>query len=134
MKKIAATVLILNGDKVLGVSRKNDPTMMGLPGGKCDPGETPLEAAIRELKEETGIEAKAEELTPFYEALDATGWHTVTYLLAERETLVGWTKEDLDEHETGAVDWCTWEQMTGGPFKDYNTAVWNLAVEKNLTK
>jgi 8-oxo-dGTP pyrophosphatase MutT (NUDIX family) len=30
-----------------------------LPGGRCDAGETPVEAALRELKEELGLEARA---------------------------------------------------------------------------
>ncbi|MDB5635756.1 MAG: putative nudix hydrolase YeaB [Bradyrhizobium sp.] len=30
-----------------------------LPGGRCDAGETPVEAALRELREELGLEARA---------------------------------------------------------------------------
>ncbi len=38
-----------------------------LPAGRVDPGETPLKAAKRELKEETGYRAKKfEKLTEFY--------------------------------------------------------------------
>ncbi len=32
--------------------------VLGLPKGHIDPGETPLEAAIREVREETGVQAE----------------------------------------------------------------------------
>ena len=44
---------------VLGVSRKDDHNDWGLPGGKIDPGETALEAVIRETKEETNLDVGA---------------------------------------------------------------------------
>ena len=56
-KNKAAMVLAFNQGKVLAVSRKNDKTKFGLAGGKVDPGETFIEAAIRECYEETGLEA-----------------------------------------------------------------------------
>ena len=41
--------------------------MLEVPAGKTDPGEKPIEAAVRELKEETGYTAeKVEFLTSFY--------------------------------------------------------------------
>ena len=47
-KNIKSVVAIIfhpeNKKLVLGVSRKDDHTKMGLPGGKIDAGETPLEA------------------------------------------------------------------------------------------
>ncbi len=34
------------------------------PGGECEPGETPLEAAARELREETGLRGRFPQLSP----------------------------------------------------------------------
>ncbi len=51
-------IVIYNQDKVLLVKRKNTnyfKNYYGLPGGKIENGETPEEAAKRELLEETGI-------------------------------------------------------------------------------
>ncbi len=35
---------------------------MGLPGGRCDAGETPVEAALRELHEELGLDLGADSV------------------------------------------------------------------------
>lgn len=52
---------INNFDKVLCVLKQKPVSMAGkinLPGGKIEAGETPEEAAVRELKEETGYESE----------------------------------------------------------------------------
>ena len=46
MKPSGACIVLKNGDKILGVTRKYDHNLWGLPGGKLDPGETPLEAIV----------------------------------------------------------------------------------------
>lgn len=51
----SVTALVIDNDgKILMVSRKYDPTMFGLVGGKVDPGESPEDAVSREFHEETG--------------------------------------------------------------------------------
>lgn len=58
--RLAALAVTIRGDQVLLVRRRNPPDagLWGFPGGHVDPGETALEAAARELAEETGIIAR----------------------------------------------------------------------------
>ncbi|MGD9502373.1 MAG: NUDIX hydrolase [Methyloceanibacter sp.] len=57
-----ASIAVLSQNKVLLVRRKRAPSagLWSLPGGKLERGESAREAARRELKEETGIEADVE--------------------------------------------------------------------------
>ena len=56
----AVGVVCLRGDSVLLIRRGTPPRQgeWSLPGGRIEPGERAVEAALRELHEETGVEAK----------------------------------------------------------------------------
>lgn len=61
--KLTADVIVVNSNsEVLLVERKNKPYGWAIPGGFVDYGETVESAAIRELKEETDIDANIEDL------------------------------------------------------------------------
>jgi|APCry1669189768_1035252.scaffolds.fasta_scaffold01698_7 mutator protein MutT len=108
--KRAVVALIFNKDgKILGVSRKNNPNDMGLPGGKVDPGETLTEAIIREVREETGLNVKT--FKPIFELEDGE-FLGVTFAC----TVEG----EISTTETGRVDWIEWEELFAGTFSEYN--------------
>lgn len=52
-------VICLKGDQVLLIRRGTPPRLgeWSLPGGRIEPGERAVDAALRELKEETGVDA-----------------------------------------------------------------------------
>ena len=58
--KLAALAVVIRGDHVLLAKRRNEPDagLWGFPGGHVDLGETALDAATRELHEETGVTAR----------------------------------------------------------------------------
>lgn len=78
-----------------------------LPAGRCDPGEDPLDAAKRELKEETGYSAERwRKLTSFY---SAPGFAS--------EKMTAFLAEDLSEgqsspepYELIETRWTRWEE------------------------
>jgi ADP-ribose pyrophosphatase YjhB (NUDIX family) len=57
---LAASVAVFRGDRVMLASRGRAPMegLFSLPGGGVEAGETLGEAALRELREETGVEAR----------------------------------------------------------------------------
>ena len=53
----AASIAVFRDGKVL-LARRARPPLWSLPGGRIEPGETAEQAALRELREEVGVEAE----------------------------------------------------------------------------
>jgi 8-oxo-dGTP diphosphatase len=71
--------------RVVVIERRNPPSGWALPGGFVDEGETVEQAALREAREETGLEVRLEALLGVYSdpARDARG-HTVSVVYVAR--------------------------------------------------
>lgn len=83
IKQAAVVLLIDDNDSVLVVNRPKQ-NKFGLPGGKVEPGETPIDAAVRETYEETGIDLDPFNLVPIYGAIeygdDGNHYYTTCFL------------------------------------------------------
>ncbi len=64
MIRLAVDMVILEKDEIYLIKRKNDPfkNFWALPGGFVEYGERVEEAALRETKEETGMDIKINKL------------------------------------------------------------------------
>ena len=119
--KKAACVLVFSedGTKILAVSRKDDPHAFGIPGGKVDPNESFLDAAIRETLEETGYHVNVNKHSannPFI-IEDGYGYIVHTFLATIDKNK---PRLQTSEKETGRVAYVTRDDLFNGPFSTYN--------------
>jgi 8-oxo-dGTP diphosphatase len=66
MFTIGVFTIILDPQGQVLLCHRRDLDIWNLPGGGMEPGELPTEAAIRETREETGLEVKIERLVGVY--------------------------------------------------------------------
>lgn len=130
MKQAACVIIQRFPDRpvvgeVLVVSRRKKPNLWGLPGGKVDPGEFSAQAAVREVREETGVQLYVNELVPIYTTLcpgQVPYWVT-TYLATTHLPNI----EHLLKPEEGlSVAWQPLVSLTDPdvcPFANYNLGV-----------
>jgi len=84
---IGVGALVVDKDRILVVLRENEPGkgLWSVPGGVLELGETTLEGAKREIREETGVEAEFDRLLDVVDSItrDEKGVICYHYVLIE---------------------------------------------------
>lgn len=115
---------------VLAVSRRDDHTAFGFPGGKVDPSDGSLaptswvgtiqRAMARELREEVGIDVDPRDLVILYQGVCPGGADGVAYWMVSLALPGGLHEEPRTQPDEGVVKWVAWKTLTSGPFGHYN--------------
>jgi 8-oxo-dGTP pyrophosphatase MutT (NUDIX family) len=128
MKSAVCLLVPLSSARFLAVSRRNDTTRWGLPGGKVDPGETNLEAVMREVREELGLDLDHQALEPLYcdvclgEKPSDTYWVTTYLWKRDPEPL----EQEIKAEDGLTPAWMQESELSDpckSPFAVYNQAV-----------
>jgi ADP-ribose pyrophosphatase YjhB (NUDIX family) len=82
-----ADVIVEIGGKIVLIKRKNPPAGWAIPGGFIDYGESAEDAAVREIREETGLEITGMKQFHTYSAPDRDPrFHTLTVVFTAIST------------------------------------------------
>lgn len=114
-------IILKDAHTALGISRRNDFTQWGFPGGKVDPGENSVAAICRETFEETGLVVEPENLVVLYGGhvkVDVPYWTTLFLYLGPAPEL-----SDLLPEEGMKLKWMALPEFclkSISPFAGYN--------------
>lgn len=123
-RQCAAVLLTNERGEVLLVRQAYGGQFWGLPGGIVDPGETPLGAAVREAREEVGVEVALEGVVGAY-LLQGGGWPDIqAYVFAGR--VVSGAPALAAPGELAALEWCRLDRLPSPLLPDTLAALEDL--------
>ena len=107
----SSLVFVTKNGKILAVSRGSNMSDMNMPGGGVELNEDPTDAAIREMREETGLIAN--DIFPIYSAV-SNGYLTTTYRVTS-------FSGKLRPSSEGIPDWVEPETLLRSSYGEYFT-------------
>lgn len=110
--------VVVRDARVLLVRRGNEPNLglWGLPGGLMEGGETMAEAALRELREETGVVAEAGPVLDVFDALTRDGDGRARHHYVLVAVMCRWLAGDGEAGDDAAeVGWFAPADLAGMP-------------------
>lgn len=106
-----AGLLVINQDKILLAYSKNKQAWY-LPGGKIDPGETPVQSLVREIEEELQVVLSASELR-FCFHISAPAFGEAGHIIMEQDCFLGPVSAQYKaSSEVGAIRFFSLEAYT----------------------
>lgn len=106
--RLGVSACVWRQGRVLIVERAKPPLsgLWSLPGGSVEPGEAVKDAALRELREETGVEAALDHLVGLFDVIrrDEAGALSMHFVIACYAGL--WTRGDaIAGSDAAKVEW-----------------------------
>ncbi|WP_318528399.1 NUDIX hydrolase [Plectonema radiosum] len=105
MPKLTTLIYCVENEKVLLAQRKKEP-FVGYwiaPGGKIDPGESPYQCAVRELAEETGLNAQNPRLRGIItETSPSPDWQWMIFIYV----VTSFSGTIISDEREGILRWC----------------------------
>jgi ADP-ribose pyrophosphatase YjhB (NUDIX family) len=111
---VGVLAVVRRDNRVLLVQRANPPNqgLWGFPGGLQDVGETLAAAAVRELREETGVTARAIGPLTALDAIQHDASNRVEYHFTLVAILLEWISgEGVADDDAAAVQWLAMAEM-----------------------
>lgn len=136
MMGLGVHIAVIRNNEILLIQRE-DFEVWGLPGGEIDSGETPAQAAVREVYEETGLKVRLTRLVGLYTIPQCTTGNATNAVFAA-EIISGELQTDTTETVNAGffakdklpeplIAWC-WRQIEDTLNRIGGSAVWTQEV------